>query len=166
MKLINKIKGKVKDYITPNNERAYNKFSESEKNELLESLNMKDNINLEKLAWEVMKLWDIDIAPSWRDIMTFKQGVVKKDSIWNYIEIDWMKCREYQPGISGLVYENSRNKYQQQQRLKIWFCEKWKFISEYYINNPYGTKNPHIPNRKRHDYAIPSAIRKLREMWL
>jgi hypothetical protein len=37
---------KVGDFLNPNNEKAYNKFSESEKKEMLESLKMVDSTDL------------------------------------------------------------------------------------------------------------------------
>ena len=46
MNVINKMKEKISDYMNPNNERAYNKFSEEQKEEMLESLKMEDSIDL------------------------------------------------------------------------------------------------------------------------
>jgi hypothetical protein len=46
MGFVKKIKEKVGDYFNPDNEKAYNKFSESEKKEMLESLKMVDSTDL------------------------------------------------------------------------------------------------------------------------
>lgn len=120
----------------PNNEESWNNFPEETKKEMLESLKMKDIIDL---YWIDMR--DLgDPTFLGRETMKLSSSKVKKDKIWNYVEVDWLKCREWQPGISGFTYEDIRERYYPNQRLKVWFCDKWKFDKYVIINNTWKPK--------------------------
>ena len=75
---------------------------------------------------DISKFWEADVSMDW-DIVKFKKWVVEKDEVWNYIIIDGMKCREYQPWISWFVYKNIKDRYHFREWLEIWFCDNWKF---------------------------------------
>ena len=129
---------KVGDFLNPNNEKAYNKFSESEKKEMLESLKMVDSTDLYWLDFS--DLWESTVESSRWDTVNFREWVVKKDSIWNYIIVNWMKCREYQPWISWFVYKDIKNRYEPEDWLKIWFCDRWIFKKSIRIDSSLGPK--------------------------
>ena len=101
---------------------AWDKFPEEVKKQMLESLDMKDKIDI--LWLDFIKIWEPDVSKEW-DTIKFKEWIEKEDSIWTYIEINWIKCRRYQYGVSWFVYENIRTRHRPHQRLKVWFCEKW-----------------------------------------
>ena len=46
MKVVSKMKDKINNFLVPNHEKAYSKFSEDQKKEMLESLKMEDTIDL------------------------------------------------------------------------------------------------------------------------
>lgn len=136
----NRVSKHIKDltniFKLPNNEEAWNSFPEETKKEMLESLSMKSIIDL---YWINMKdLWEPTFLD--RETMKLSDSRVKKDKIWNYVEIDWLKCREWQPGISGFTYEDIRERYYPNQRLKVWFCDKWKFDKYVIINSTWKPK--------------------------
>lgn len=141
MNVINKMKEKISDYMNPNNERAYNKFSEEQKEEMLESLKMEDSIDLYWLDFS--DLWESTVDSRW-DTVDFKKWVVQKDKIWNYIMINWVKCREYQPWISWFVYKDIRNRYHPREWLCVWFCEKWLFKKSVTIDESFWPKTVDI----------------------
>ena len=126
MGFVKKIKEKVGDYFNPDNEKAYNKFSESEKEEMLESLKMVDSTDLYWLDFS--DLWESTVESSRWDTVNFREWVVKKDSIWNYVIVNWMKCREYQPWISWFTYSLTTNhdRYRgDSYTIEIMISEKW-----------------------------------------
>lgn len=127
----------------PNNEKAWNKFPEDVKKEMLESLKRVDTMNLYSLKLD--DLWENTISRKW-DIIDFKEWIVQKDEIWKYITINWTKCREYQPWISWFVYENIRSKRQPNNRLRIWFCDKWEFKKSVIIDTSLWAEKRYIPS--------------------
>jgi len=114
-------------------EEAWNKFPEETKKEMLESLAMR-----KKFKWRKKDIYALT-ERKW-EFLNFKEWVVKEDKIWKYIEVNGMKCREWQPGISGFTYEDIRERYYPNQRLKVWFCDKWKFDKYVIINSTWKPK--------------------------
>ena len=167
MGFVKKIKEKVGDYFNPDNEKAYNKFSESEKKEMLESLKMVDSTDLYWLDFS--DLWESTVESSRWDTVNFREWVVKKDSIWNYVIVNWMKCREYQPWISWFVYQDIRSRYHPKEWLNVWFCEKWVFKKSIIINEKFWPKTIDIvPDKTSEELGWPfieiSDMKKSR-MW-
>lgn len=136
----NKISSHIKDlwdlFKMSDNEESWNNFPQETKKEMLESMSMKN----------IVDLYSIDIKnlskPAFLDHETvdFREWTVKKDKIWNYIEIDGLKCRQWQPGITWFTYEDIRDRYYINQWLKIGFCDKWKFDKCVTINSTWKPK--------------------------
>lgn len=98
--------------------------SETAKQEMLESLKLIDDIDLYSI--DLSKYVESDVSMKW-DTVKFKDWIVQKDEIWNYIMINGVKCREYQPWISWFTYQNIKNRYHFWDWLEIGFCDKWDF---------------------------------------
>lgn len=135
----------------PDQQKEYEKFSENAKKEMAESLGLADKINLYSL--KLNDLWEYTPTLKW-DTTTFKEWAVQKDKIWNYVIINWIKCREYQPWISWFVYQDIRSRYYPEERLRIWFCDRWKFKKSITIDSSFGPKKVNI---------IPQSIS--RKLW-
>ena len=117
--------------------RKIEDIPESTRQEMLESLKWMDDFDLYSI--DISELWEPYVSKNW-DSVKFKEWVVKKDEIWNYVMIDGMKCREYRPWISWFVYEDIRSKYHFREWLKVWFCDKWKFKKSIIIDESFGPK--------------------------
>ena len=137
MGIFDKIKGKIDERFNPNHQKAYESFSESAKKEMAESLKLVDTMDLYSL--KLNDLWEHTVSSRW-DSIDFKEWVVQKDEIWKYIIINWTKCREYQPWISWFVYEDVRSKYSPNERLRVWFCDKWVFKKSVTIDASFWAK--------------------------
>ena len=135
MWFIENMKNKISEHLLPDNQKSYEKFSEAEKKEMLESLSIKDDFDLYSI--NLKNLSEPTISMSIWDTVDFKKWSVKKDKFWKYILVKWMKCRKYQPGISWFVYEDIRDHHYPYQWLKMWFCDKWNF-KKYVIINENG----------------------------
>lgn len=143
--LLWKISKKLKEAISPvNNEEAWAKFSPETQKEMLKSLEQKDNIDLYSI--DLKDFCDVDFYISRWEIPTFKEWIVQKDGIWNYITISWIKCREWQPGITGFTYENINTRYNNFEWLTIWFCDKWVFEKKVDINNIWAIPTFNLPD--------------------
>ena len=130
--LLWKLSKRIINAILPDNEKAWNTFSQEAQQEMIKSLEEKDNLDLYSL--DLTELCTNEPTNKW-DRPQFKKWVIQKDSIWNYVIINWMKCREYQLWISGFVYENTNDRYHRFDWLKIWFCDKGNFIKSVDIND-------------------------------
>lgn len=140
-KVGNHIKNFVDLFKLPNDEKIWDSFSEKTKKEMLESLKWMNDFDLYSI--DLSDVWEADVTMEW-DIVKFKKWVIKKDEIWNYIMINDMKCREYQPWITWFAYKNIRDKYHFGEWLRIWFCEKWIFKKSVVIDEAFGPKRLNI----------------------
>lgn len=120
-KFIERIKDTFKPL--PSNKEAWNSFPEEAKKEMLESLKMKDSVNL---YWiDLTKIIELEPSIKWGEDLIFKKWAKKQDSIWEYIEINWHKCRAYQRGISWFAYKDINSRYNPFELFEIWFYEEW-----------------------------------------
>ena len=116
--------------LPPNNEKAWESFQDKDQNEMLESLEKKDSVELAAISIPTDML-EFEPSREWWERLKIKEWVLNEDHIGKYFNItvgDYkMKCREWQPGISWLAYtimpgdRYNRNVHQ----IKIWFYEKW-----------------------------------------
>ena len=143
--ILGNFKKRIKDvFSAPNNEEAWNKFSPEEQQEMIKSLEEMNNIDLYSI--DLSQICKTEFSMSEWEIPEFKEWEVMKDKIWNYIEINWMKCREWQPGISGFTYENINDRYNRFSRLKVGFCDKWVFKKEIIIDDMWSIPSFNLPN--------------------
>lgn len=133
----------VDTFNSPSNEEAWNRFPEEAKKEMLESLKKKDNFNLYSI--NITEMGDFVSTMSMWDTIDFKKWIVQKDKIWKYIVINWIKCREYQPGISWFVYKDVRDRYHPSKWLTIWFCDKGLFEKQVNINDFWEIESIDLP---------------------
>lgn len=152
--LLNRLKESSKNFMKrikdtfkpfPGNEEAWNSFPEETKKEMLESLKMKDNFDLFSLdLHDMVESW---VSSMW-DTTGFKEWIVQKDKIWKYIMINGIKCRKWEPGISGFTYHEEWHKYNSNAntRLTVWFCDKGKFTNSVSIDNKGKIKTIDLPN--------------------
>ena len=147
-------------------EEGWNEFSANQKQEMLDSLKMQDEFDLDSIAVDdIYARTDVHAGLfDWIEYSVFKESEMKKDSIWKYIEINWMKCRPWQPGITWFTYNIHVDKHYPRERLTIWFCYKWEWTKrreikrqEYSPRQCWGDNNSEYP-----DYATPSGIRRIR----
>lgn len=178
-KTVKKFKDRIKSVLGRSaeeekfHEEAWNKFPEETKKEMLESLAMR-----KKFKWRKKDIYALT-ERKW-EFLNFKEWVVKEDKIWKYIEVNGMKCREWQPGISGFTYKEDREKWYEYRWLQVWFCNKWNFISRKWVNDPQAPRHPDykyqdyhwydthpeqiIPGWKEYpDYATTSSIHEIRK---
>ena len=127
---------KVENYIF-GSKRKIKEIPENARQEMEKSLKMVDDFDLYSI--DVSELWEPSVTMDW-DVMKFKKWAVKKDKIWNYIMINGMKCREYQPWISWFVYYDRKDRYHYGEWLEIWFCDKWNFIKSVVIEDSWHPK--------------------------
>lgn len=133
---MNKIFNKVINSISKDKSKQEN-ISENTKQEMLESLKWMEDFDLYTI--DMSDLWESTVSMD-GDTMMFKKWVVKKDNIWNYIIINWQKCREYRPGITGFVYKNIKDRYHYGEWLEIWFCNEWEFVKSIIIQDSWHPK--------------------------
>ena len=114
-----------------------NDIPENARQEMLKSLKWMEDFDLYSI--DVSKFWESDVSMDW-DIMKFKEWVVEADEVWNYIIINGIKCREYQPWISWFVYKNVKDRYHFREWLEIWFCDNWKFKKSIIIEDSWHPK--------------------------
>ena len=127
-KIAEAIKEKKSKNAKRRNEKAWERFPEWAKKEMLESLQQMDSVDLKEINIEEFKD-KLAKSPSidWWEYIRINEGE-EKDSIWKYIIINWMKCREYQPWISWFTYSLTTNhdRYRgDSYTIEIMISEKW-----------------------------------------